>query len=958
MKIIIIACVIILFSIPCQAFQNQVSSIKFKRDALLKINYGQFGEAINLLNKYISENPQDKEGYILRAECYQERGQYELAVYDYRSALKLSKNDSKISKSLNKVTDAWYAQLYNKIEGHKREIAINPLKPNNYLQIGICYKNLGNWQTAEEWYDKYIKLEEPSPDEVIRYTEILAKNNHLRKGEEILKKFVEKYPEDHRLWSRYGYFTLWSGKNKIAIAAFSQALQFRPFFKEAIDGLYLAQGKGSIYTVNDTSYQYHKYSGTFRKKGVQEYPIDKYFRLLRHNPKNDSVRIILIHELLKAGRINEAKEQYEHIVKSSTVDESTRINLNREIQYKWEEYVNHQMLRLGEKFKSNPNDSKIVEQLGNFFQLKNNADNIVILYSSYLKNNPRDDKIRYDFARKLSWFKNFEEAKEQVDLALMINPSKMEYQLLRAQIAVWTNSDLDLARDYLSGIIQKDPSNLEALSSLAELNYQTRNFPLAEQYIAKIEKIDSNFNNLDELKRNIIVQKKFYEELQLDSILTEARKALTEKNCTASVEAFKIFLNKNPENDKAKLELANAYICSNDYQHAIEIYSELINKHADTDLIKQRAKLYFWAGDYVNALAQFKSIYSNYPNDFESKLFLADSYFNLKDYDNSRKLYYELLDAAPSSILIKNRINWLPGDSYSSRSFSDLISNFPTYTLLTPELYFFKDNLSFKYKLQGIRAEAGITDYLSLGVSIYRGNVSSDSSLAKFFTMIGTINLIPIKLVTASLSFGKVRYFDLFDQNISDIILKISEEGKYSVSGSYKLTSASQTLYSPFLVDTQLTVTEYLIDGMYRTPNQIILSGSYSYKKISDENKSYDLYLKLGKNFNNDLLAGYEYHYLNYILQTPLYYSPNQFESHSLWADYKILNDDAVDFSIGGKIGIIANNDILLKELNSKLGIKIFDSFTLQAQLALSENARETVNYKSSSVSLIAFWIF
>ena len=75
-----------------------------------------------------------------------------------------------INNNLNRATQNWYGQLYKKIEGHKREIAINPGKAVNYLEIGKCFKNFGNWSKAEEWYDDYLKREEPSADEVIRYT--------------------------------------------------------------------------------------------------------------------------------------------------------------------------------------------------------------------------------------------------------------------------------------------------------------------------------------------------------------------------------------------------------------------------------------------------------------------------------------------------------------------------------------------------------------------------------------------------------------------------------------------------------------------------------------------------------------------------------------------------------------------------------------------------------------------
>ena len=97
-----------------------------------------------------------------------------------QESLNLPEN-SDIKNNLTNATEQWYKLIYNEIEGYKREIAINPSKPENYLQIGKLYKNLGEWAEAELWYDKYLSMEQASPDEIIRYTEILAKNNRVSK---------------------------------------------------------------------------------------------------------------------------------------------------------------------------------------------------------------------------------------------------------------------------------------------------------------------------------------------------------------------------------------------------------------------------------------------------------------------------------------------------------------------------------------------------------------------------------------------------------------------------------------------------------------------------------------------------------------------------------------------------------------------------------------------------------
>ena len=276
-------------------FSQNNTPAKFKSEALQLMDSGRYGEAIDLLNKYVSAVPSSAEGFNLRGICNEKRSDYENAVYDFRTAKKLNPNDDDITSNLNRTTSNWYKILYNKIEGHKREIAINPSIAKNYLEIGKCYKNLGEWKEAEIWYDQYLEKQFASSDEIIRYSEILAKNNHIAKGEPILKKYTEMFSDDHRLWSRYGYFLLWLGKNQKAIDAFTESLIIRPYFKEAIDGLDLARGKGYVYSVNDTSARFNY--GLPRPNQV--YAIDKYFRMLKSNPDDDETRFKLIDELIK-----------------------------------------------------------------------------------------------------------------------------------------------------------------------------------------------------------------------------------------------------------------------------------------------------------------------------------------------------------------------------------------------------------------------------------------------------------------------------------------------------------------------------------------------------------------------------------------------------------------------------------------------------------------------------------
>ena len=162
-----------------------------------------------------------------------------------------------------------------------------------------------------------------SPDEIIRYTEILAKTGSIVKGEKILKKYVERYPDDWRLWSRYGYFTMWLAKYSIAKNAFETALGFKPFFKEAQDGLDM---------VNNEAYVNQQSPRAFEK----EYPIDRYYRLLRRKPKDIEMRYKLVDELIAANRIEEAYDQLKIIGQTNSDDRtvSRQMGLRYRVQNK------------------------------------------------------------------------------------------------------------------------------------------------------------------------------------------------------------------------------------------------------------------------------------------------------------------------------------------------------------------------------------------------------------------------------------------------------------------------------------------------------------------------------------------------------------------------------------------------------------------------------------------------
>ncbi|HQF42449.1 MAG TPA: tetratricopeptide repeat protein, partial [Ignavibacteriaceae bacterium] len=564
------------------------------------MDYGRYGEAIDQLNKYVSAVPTSAEGFNLRGVCYEKRGNYEYAVYDFRTAKKLKPDDKEINSNLNRTISSWYKILYNKIEGHKREIAIDPNSAKNYLEIGKCFKHLGNWSEAEIWYDQYLEKETASADEIIRYSEILAKNNQLVKGEKVLKVYTEKYPDDHRLLSRYGYFLLWLGKNKIAVDVFTKSLEIRPFFKEAMDGLDLAKGKGYIYSINDTTIRYN-YGITPEPK---EYIIDKYYRLLKKDYEDAETRYKLIEELIKANRFEEAKDQLKFLTANTDYLQKS-VELSQRISLLSNSYYSDKVNYYEDILSKNPDNKIALLELAKYYSYKKEYDSAVKLYKRYLNLNPSDKEVRFHLAQVLMWQNNLCEALEIIESLVQQEKNKVEYLLFTAKLNYWLDSDPAKIKSIYEKALKIDPANYEAMIGLANVYLAASDFKNFEEVVNNISRIDSLSGEYKKILQEYSVIQKNIEEKELNAKLDKARFLAADKNYISAIKTYNDYLSSVDSNDNVKMELAGIYILNNQKDKAISIYKGLLANKSDYEVRKKLAKLYLWSSDSSLALNEF-----------------------------------------------------------------------------------------------------------------------------------------------------------------------------------------------------------------------------------------------------------------------------------------------------------------------------------------------------------------
>lgn len=927
--------------------QPQPHINELKDEAIRHMKNGRYGEAITLLNNYISAQPQQAEGYNLRGLAYEYRGQYEESVYDLRSARKLEPDNSMITENLNRVTKEWYKLIYNNIEGYKREIAIAPARAFNYLQVGKAYKNLGQWEEAEIWYDKYLSMEKASPDEIIRYTEILAKNNHIAKGEPILKKYSEEYKDDQRLWSRYGYFLLWLGKTQMSINAFEQALKLKPFFKEAMDGIARAKGNGYIYTFNDTA-TYRSYTYGIPKSFG--YLIDNYFRKLKKNPDDNETRYDLIKGLLKVNRYEEAYQQL-LILKEKEGDTQRVKSLQEEVMTARDRYYTQQIVEYEKLLQQNPGSREILLKLAGYYSSTGRFDKATKLYADYLMYHPGDAEVRFLYIQNAAWGKQYMLAGNELDVLILQYPDSTKYKLLRAQIYIWQNHNLNEAEKLLNDVLKKEPQNYYALLAMGMLEYQKNNLDKAGYYASLAGKINASDPEIARLRFEIKKQEEINKQHDIYLILEEAREKVSDNDCYGAVSLFEKYNSYTTPDKNVLLEEADAYLCIKDYHSALKIYDQLLSQANDYEIQKKKAKLILWNNDPLTALDEFRKLNAINPEDSEVKLYMGDAYFQLKRYDEARKIYEELLKESPGSRLLTTRLGWFGEGKGNFLSFS-----FPSYFMVNPEAIYYFDNYDFKYSEQGLMLEAGINNYISIGVSGNRGEIDSLNSGMNFYTAKGHILFRMNNVFSSGLSIGKTYFEDNQDILIGGAYIK-AEAKTYDLRLDYISQDAALIFYSPFLVQQRLKVETIKFAGDYHPSSGLIVSGTYNYYSVADGNGGNNLQFRLGKKID-ELTGGYEFYYFGFKKFNRLYFSPDNFESHSIWGEWFIIDNKRDELKIGGKVGIIPENNFILREAFASARFMLEEHFALQGRITTGSTIRQNQGYSATSFNISAYWTF
>jgi tetratricopeptide (TPR) repeat protein len=759
---------------------------------------------------------------------------------------------------------------------------------------------------------------------------------------------------------------LWLGKNKTAINAFENSLAIRPYFKEALDGLDRAKGKPYIYSINDTSVQYR--NGRIVKKRVKrfEYPIDRYYRLLKRRPNDNALRFKLINALVKVERFVEAEAQLKILTENGVEPERVE-TLTAEVTAKKDRVIQIRIVQYTEKIKTDPTNKKIVLKLADYYAGLSDYDSALEILTEYLNRVPgTNPEIRFRVAKYSAWNFDFDKAEEEIKTLLKRDPNNLKYQLLQGQISVWAVRDLDEAKDYLENVLSQEPNNIYANVAMVSLNSWQKNFEDAKKYLDISKNLAPNSNMVISSEQFYLRSLSANEGLKIFQIRADAGQLAMDGDYESAVEKYDEYLSKITAPTRQELlEYADILFAAKYYDKAVTAYDQILEEGEDFDAQLLRARAQLWTADSAAALNQFKLLAANNPESYEANLYLGEAYAKMQEYDEARDVYEKMLEPSddPNKVqldstqikILNARMGWLP----TGGGIGSLFATFPSYMALNPQTTYFADNQDFSFNKVGLGMQLGLTSFMTAGVVYSRTHLQSSFLSNDLTSFKGQFVFRLSDYITTSISFGTQR--DLFgnNRNISDIVFRAEDLTEYSLIASYENNDGRVILMSPNLIGfSNYTVDMFTINGFYLPSSLVKLSGYFRYATISDGNSFNDLQLRIGKKFYKDIFLGYEFGYANYKFDNLLYYSPQNYDTHSLWMEWNAKKSKKVRLNLGGKFGYAPSINYILREAYGEILYQPMPYFTLNGKIGASSSYRSNSSYNTIYITLSAYWSF
>ena len=218
----IVAGIIILFVI----FKNLFFSSRIEKVTSM-MDQGSYNLAIKELKNIINKNDMDAYAHFLLAECYFKQENYEWAMPEYRTVLKLNLFNSQLNEHQVRARLAAIFLHYNKLEEAQKEfLLMSKLQPNNYINyynIGKIFQDRGYLDNGYTYYKKALRINPNHTDSLFKAGEISYLQKRYSDAQMDLQTLLRDDPNYSKAHYYLGMIFLMNKNYPHAIGEFEQS---------------------------------------------------------------------------------------------------------------------------------------------------------------------------------------------------------------------------------------------------------------------------------------------------------------------------------------------------------------------------------------------------------------------------------------------------------------------------------------------------------------------------------------------------------------------------------------------------------------------------------------------------------------------------------------------------------------------------------------------------------------
>lgn len=357
--------------------------------------------------------------------------------------------------------------------------------------------------------------------------------------------------------------------------------------------------------------------------------------------------------------------------------------------YKFEEAQKILILLSQTKYAFGPEYASL---MGDFYLAKNNVQLAMRWYSESLNRDPLSDYDMTQLAKIFLRMKKFNEAKNRLAKALLLDPKNPEYLAMNAEI-LFEQDSTDTGIGYLRDAISEVGEDPKLLSTIASFYYKS----------GQIKEFDSYYKRIQNLPKK---DESFYEFLIYAAKLEEK----SEDYINYSRELLKL----NPGNLKVRLDLGEFLFGLKRYPEASTEFEEIRAKLASYPKVHYMlAKVYMATNDIVKAKEMALKELEMNPS-LDSAYFIVGEVARIeKDYREAVLKYEKAISLNPKSVDALMAMAWIRLSQNYANEAIELYNRAMKEDRANPEIH---KQMGLAYKAAGQRALAKekFEDYLKL----------------------------------------------------------------------------------------------------------------------------------------------------------------------------------------------------------------------------------------------------